>query len=614
MRRAIVWACAFILSAGPVCLRAEEAAAPSGPRPDPAQAAQLAQSAPASVEAAVTPVSPEARVEPAEAGKLSADQVKETSGRISLDLKGIDLLEFFRIASKKMGVTIVPSKGVSGRINIFLNNLTMEDALDVIMLSQDLAAEKKGNVINVMTSAEYEKLYGEKYNEKRTVETVTLHYAKPAAVYNALSQLKSDIGKIISDEASGTLILIDTPERIKLMKQTVQRLDKLPDTEIFDIKYAKPADIKTQLSSAITTGPGELYVDERSGKVVVTDLPDKMTKIRRMFDAFDQPSPQVSIEAEIVQITLNKENQRQINWEKIFTQSKLDGLDMIGTFPVSPSFSPSPDLNTSSTKVSLGTLSTDHYTATMKFLETLGEAKVLSSPRITVINNQEAKVLVGTREAYITSTQSQAETTTITSENVQFIDVGVKLSLTPTINKDGYITIKIKPEVSRVSDTITTEAGSRVPIVETSEAETAVKVKDGTMILIAGLMKDEKRNDASGIPLLSRIPLVGALFGSKASQHQTTELIVFLTPHLTNGDTEPTGAELQRMVAPDSLPQKMQEVILKHKLEAVRPDVDSIFPPEAPEHPVSLKEQEPKASVLPVEETAVQDKIKGIKK
>lgn len=556
------------------------------------------------------PVAAQAEIQEV-AAKLLPEQLNSGSGKISLDLKGIDILEFFRIASKKMGVTIVPSRGVAGRINIFLNNLSMEDALDVIMLSQDLASEKKGQIINIMTGAEYERLYGQKYNERREVATILLQYAKPSSVFNALGQLKSDIGKIITDEATGTIILIDIPSKIELMKRSVESLDTPPKIEIFDLKYAKPSDIKNQLSSVITTGAGELYVDERSGKVVVSDLPEKMGKIRQMLEALDQPVPQVTIEAEIVQITLNKEFQRQINWEKIFRGRAYDGLDIIGTFPVSPSFTPSPDLATSSLKATVGTLAEDNYTATFKFLETFGEAKVLSSPRITVMNNQEAKVLVGTREAYITSTQSQAETTTITSENVEFIDVGVKLNLFPTINKDGYITIKIKPEVSRVSSTITTEAGSRVPIVETSEAETVVKVRDGSMILIAGLMKEEKRDDSSGIPGLSRLPFVGALFNSKAKQKKTTELIIFLRPHITTGDKVPTGTELEELLPADSIPRRLQDVILEDKIRAIQTEADSIFPSlkqEASPDMGSLGKQEETAG-----DNGVARKMKGIK-
>ncbi|MCX5704325.1 MAG: hypothetical protein NT066_07565, partial [Candidatus Omnitrophica bacterium] len=96
----------------------------------------------------------------------AADTVKKEE-RISLDLKGIEIIELFRILSLKTGLTIVPSRGVAGRVNIFLNNLTLEDALDVVLLRQDLTCEKEGNILHIMTDAEYKTIYGKPYKEKR---------------------------------------------------------------------------------------------------------------------------------------------------------------------------------------------------------------------------------------------------------------------------------------------------------------------------------------------------------------------------------------------------------------------------------------------------------------
>jgi type II secretory pathway component GspD/PulD (secretin) len=510
-----------------------------------------------------------------------------------------------------MGMTIVPSKNVAGRVNIFLNNLTFEDALDVILISQDLASDRKGKIINIMTSADYERLYGKKYNEKKIIKTIKLRYAKPSTVSSALGQIKSDIGKVIVDESSGTVLLIDVPEKIKLMSETIKSLDQSPQTEIFDLKYAKSADIKTQLSAAITSGTGELYVDERSSKVIVSDLPNKMKKIRQMVKALDEPSRQVFIEAEIIQIELTKEYQRSINWERIFQGAAAHGLNFIGTFPVSPSFTPSPSLDTDNLQISIGTLDSDNYSATMKLLETFGQAKVLSRPRIAVLNNQEAKVLVGTREAYITSTQSQAETTTITSESVEFIDVGVKLNLTPTINKDGFVTLKIKPEVSSVADTITTQAGSRIPIVKTSEAETVVKVKDGTMVMIAGLMEDTKRDDTTGIPFFAKIPIIGGLFGAKANQNKRAELVVFITPHIFAGDERITEKNFQKLVPADMVWDEAEDAIMDHRLDETGSGKKFSTPDEnlTEKTGVSFSSSEGAGN-----DAAIQEKIKGFKK
>jgi len=491
-----------------------------------------------------------------------SDSVQLDQEKISLDLKGIDIHELFRMLSLKMGITIVPTKNVSGRINIFLNNLTFEDALDVILISQDLAAERDRDIINIMTSAEYERLYGRKFNERREFSDLKLRYAKPSTVFSALAQIKSDIGKVIVDEGSGTILMIDIPEKLTLMEETARDLDKPPKTEIFDINYAKSADMKTHLTSALTTGPGEVFVDERSSKVVVTDLPEKMKKIKSMVRAFDAETKQVYIEAEILQLTLKKEYQRQINWEKAFKQKWLENLDFVGTFPVAASFTPSPALATASLQAIHGVVATDWHTETVKFLETFGDTKIISSPRLAVINNQEAKILVGAREAYVTTSQSQAETTTVTSENVEFIDVGTKLNIVPTINEDGYITMKIKPEVSSVRETLTTSLGSSVPIVETSEVETVVKVKDGQTILIAGLVKEEKRADKTGWPVLNSIPILGVFFGSRADLDKRTETIILITPHIIRGDKAIPGTEVQDLLPADIVTEDLEKSIV----------------------------------------------------
>lgn len=501
--------------------------------------------------------------------------IKTDGGKISLDLKGIDILELLRILSLKMGVTIVPSKSVGGRVNVFLNNLDLNDAFEVILISQDLACDKNNKIINVMTAAEYERLYGKKYNEKRMIESIKLSYAKPATVFGALNQIKSEVGKLIVDEATGTIIMIDIPEKIELMKSTVVELDAVPDMAVFDIKYSTATDVKTQLSSLITSGPGEVIVDERSNKVMVTDLPEKMNKIRRVFKAIDTESRQVFIEAEILQITYKDEYQRGIEWDKIMKDNQLRDLTLKAVFPAAPSWTTSPLLTADYGKISAGVLARDDFNVAIKFLSTLGDVKVLSRPRIAAISNQEAKILIGVREAYITQSQSQAESTTVTSENVQFIDVGVKLSVMPIINKDDYITMKIKPEVSAVQQTITTSLGSRVPIVETSEAETTIKIKDGTMIMIAGLMKEEKREDISGIPYLSRLPVIGALFGGRADLRKKTEVVVFMTPYIISGDQPMERSEYEDLVPPQIVPKDKSDQLIRGKLKELNAPQDT---------------------------------------
>ena len=488
------------------------------------------------------PVEPVAEAAPS--GKLASEvtpQVVVASGatpapsentklddKISLDLNGIEINELFKMLSAKSGITIVTSPEIIGRVTVFMDNLSFTDALDVVVTMQGLAYERKGNVVKVMTAVEYEKLYGKKFSDHKETRTFRLAYAKPANVINVLNSLKSDLGKIISDEATGTIIVMDNSQTMSVIAQAIKELDQPLGTLVFDVNYAKFADIKSFLNDLITPGVGQVILDERSLKAVVYDLPQRLVRIKRLMEEFDEQSRQVLITGEIIEVEVDDKFQSGIEWDKIFKSVNMDNLDFVAKFPVTPALS-------SYGKISVGTLASDSYNIVVNMLSEYGKTKVLTRPRLVAVNKEEAKILVGTREAYVTSSQSQGESTTVTAESVQFIDVGLKLVVVPTIGSDGFITMKIKPEISSVKDTLTTTAGTVVPIVQTSQSETVVKVKDGRTLVIAGLFKQEDTDNTSGLPKLSRLPILGHLFGTKTKENKKTELVIFITPTIITG-------------------------------------------------------------------------------
>jgi type II secretory pathway component GspD/PulD (secretin) len=187
-------------------------------------------------------------------------------------------------------------------------------------------------------------------------------------------------------------------------------------------------------------------------------------------------------------------------------------------------------------QVIVGSAIGDDITSTIKALQDFGDTEILSTPHIAVMNNEEARILVGRREAYVTSTTTQAQTTATTAESVQFVDVGVKLYVTPTISENGFVTLKIRPEVSTKVDTLTTPSKNIIPIVETSEAETRVMVKDGKTIVIGGLMKEETTLTKQKVPLLGDIPILKVLFSNRSDRIKKTELVILLTPHIITGE------------------------------------------------------------------------------
>ncbi|MCK9555381.1 hypothetical protein M0R36_06165 [bacterium] len=461
------------------------------------------------------------------------------SRKISLDLRGIDIVDAIKFLAMKGELNIVTSKSVNGRTTLFLRDVTISNTLDVILITNKLACEKRNNIITVMTEAEYEALYGQKYTDKREIETLKLSYASASKVGAALSSIKSTIGTIIMDDASGTIILIDTPEKIAEMEQAAYEFDtgmekkKIPTVnKVFELRYAKVKDIEGKVKELLTENIGVMSADERTNKIIVSDLPFAIERITHVVENFDSKTREVFIEARIVEISLSDKYTWGINWERVFED--VHNFTLTGVFPAG-------DL-TSYGRIAIGTLSRDEYQATLTILQEIGDVKIVSAPHIAACNNEEAKIMVGSREPYATSTISQSDTTATTSWQAEFVDVGVTLTVTPTINEDNFIKMHIKPEVSTLRDwfEIEDDAGTaqiRLPIIDTTNAETDILVKDGTTIIIAGLIKDIKRDNTDKVPLLGDLPLLGYLFQNKATENTKSEAVIFITPHIISGDS-----------------------------------------------------------------------------
>ncbi len=447
-----------------------------------------------------------------------------------LDLKNMDILDVLKLISQKSGLNIIAGQDVRGRITVFLKDIEVLDALKIIVESYGWAYVKDGSIFKVMTAAEYEAKYERKFGQDTETRIKQLLFAKASDVAIILNELKSRVGKIIAEDKSGTVILIDDPKKLDAMEGVIQKIDVPVQTEVFDLGYAKAEDISNKISEVLTPTIGSMKFDERSNKVVVSDTAQTLTKIRKIIEAFDEKDKQVLIEAKIVQITLNNEHKMGVDWEAIIRD--YHSLDLTSSFDVLTS-------TDKSGRLSIGTVASDDYTALIEALDTVGTTNILSSPRITAINNKEAKILVGSTEPYVTTTTTTPSSgPTTTAESVNFIDVGVKLYVTPTIHDDGFVTMKIKPEVSSVTSNLTTSNNNTIPVVETSEAETTVMVKNGVSIVIGGLIKEEKIKSTRKVPFLGDIPVMGFAFRNQDDETTKTEIVIFLTPTIITGDVK----------------------------------------------------------------------------
>ncbi|MFH1645348.1 MAG: secretin N-terminal domain-containing protein [Candidatus Omnitrophota bacterium] len=471
---------------------------------------------------------------------------------ISLDIKGMDILDVFRILSMRGGLNIISGKNVTGKVTLFLKDVAVWDAFEIIIAANALAYEKRGNIIYVMTERDYELSYGQKYEDKRIVKSFKLQHVKAVDIIKAVSQLKTNIGKVIDDETSETVVLMDIPDAVADMSKVIEGLDIPLATKVYALQYASAESVKDKLAEMLTPNVGSIRIDERTNKVVITDLEERIHAFDNIVTAFDEKHKEVLIEAKILQITLNDDYKMGINWDAIFTKVSSE-LHHIGTIGVNLKYANQSAVipTTASTAVDggafqIGQLDEEGYQVVIQALKEYGVTNILSSPRIVALNNEEAKILVGTNQPYATRSISQTSggASNIEAENVTFLDLGVKLYVTPTINADNYITMKIKPEVSStVSDYTIQSSGNTIPVVKTTTTETTVMIKDGSTVLIGGLLEDNIEQTLKAVPGLSDIPFLGNIFksrsyGSGDSTPEKTELVIFLTPHIITGDDD----------------------------------------------------------------------------
>lgn len=462
-----------------------------------------------------------------------------------LDLKNMDVNDVIKLISQKSGLNVASSRNVNGRVSVYLKDIDVYDALRIICESNGWAYDQQGNVIHVMTDQEYELKVGKSFSRNEQTKIVVLQNAQSKDLIPVLSQLKSQTGKLIADDRSNTLIMVESPEKIDEMMKLVKDLDAPVETKVIELVHAKAADAVTQIQEFLTTGIGKIKADERSNKVIITDTPKKQKEIATLIAAIDNRDPEVLIEAKILQIALDDTHKLGVDWQAVV--SNAHSLTFTGNL----------DILASSDKrgeVSIGTVEADGYNALLHALDTVGRTNILSSPRIAALNNKEAKILVGSTEPYVTTTTTTPSTgPTTTAETVNFIDVGVKLYVTPRIHSDGFITMSIKPEVSSVIDTLTTSTNNSIPIVSTSEAETTVVVKDGSTIVIGGLMKNSSIDNVKEVPWLGRIPVLGYAFKNKSLALNNTELAILLTPRIITGDSDEEASTLNAKLPEDNL-------------------------------------------------------------
>jgi len=452
---------------------------------------------------------------------------------IFLDLRDINVIDVFKFIAVQGGLNVVTSRNVQGRSTLLLKNVKIKDALDILVISNQLAYEIRNGIIYIMTEDEYSLSHGKTFNDNKRVSIRTLKTAKPSYVLATLQSVQSAIGKVIIDEDAGTVVMIDIPEKLMQMNSILNQVESNIATQVIKLQFAKAEDIAAQLKPQIDgKGVGTVAADIRSNQIMISAYPERMEQAIQLVKALDRQTRAVVVETRILQLTLNPTYNWGIDWQKVFRQ--LNNSTIESKFPMSSTVSNLGQYG----KIAIGNFGASEIAAQLQMVKGVLDTKVLANPRVMILDREEAKINIGDRIPYVVTTSTGTGNNVSVSEDIRFIDIGLVLVVTPTINDKGFVTMKIRPEISSQIGELTTPTNNVIPKVNTTFVESTVIIQDGNSAVLGGLMRDDQTRTNSGVPYLMDIPVVGHMFKSRNESYKKTEIAVIITPHIVSGEED----------------------------------------------------------------------------
>lgn len=405
---------------------------------------------------------------------------------------------------------------------------------------------------------------------KALLQVVPVRYMQSSDLVELLKQFLSENAVMIDVPMSNQIIIADTDASVKRLLKLVEIFDneqqkkKGPQVFVYPVQNGKAKDIATQLqqiflgekavskeikatvstsrtkqknetpkqisvtsaggTEALVSGITRIYSDETLNAIIILSTPEDYEVIKDAIVKIDLVPRQVMIEGMIAQIVLKDNLSFGLAW---YINSTKFGADMTLSFnpeSLNPTNFPGTGLRL------VGVDSGNAVRTVISALATESKAKLLAAPHILVSDNREASIQVGQQVPIVTS-ETFGSTTVAPQRTIQYKDIGIILKVKPQVNDSGLVSLDISQEVSTYS-TISLSAQQDDIILNKTVATTSLVVQDGHTIVIGGLIREDTSKSKSGIPLLSKIPLLGYLFGNTDNEGSRTEIIILLTPYV----------------------------------------------------------------------------------
>ncbi len=520
------------------------------------------------LEAAVTPPPPPKSVPAVPRPRSEPKPAEPVEDRFDLNCEATPAQAFFMALVDETPHNIIVHPEVSGEISLKLQGVTVAEVLDVVSEVYGYHYRRGAAGYIVFPATLQSRIFQVNYLDLQRSGVSRTRVSSGQVSEGNRSGARSGSG--VNAGIGGVALMPSGDGQSQQLSGS--RIETNYDADFW-------AELKQTLTEMVGDAPGhQVVVNSQTGVIVVRAMPDKLRGIGEYLETIQAiASRQVVLEAKIVEVQLSDRYRAGINWIAVAQNSSGDTYTFGQTAPP-PGFSGDPaDLGGAPITVQPGVATTGFETSTLggaftmafdigdfnaflELLEQQGETRVLSSPRVSTLNNQKAVIKAGTDEFFVTDVQSNTVTGTssATSRDVELTPFfsGIALDVTPQISADGEVTLHIHPTVSEVTDQqkILTVSGETdtLPLAfsQIRESDSIVRARSGQIIVIGGLMRNSSSSEDFGTPVLSKIPGVGNLFKSRQQVEQKTELVILLKPIVVDSDsvwTKMAGESMNRI-------------------------------------------------------------------
>ena len=479
-------------------------------------------------------------VEPQSQGKMYGEPGFRGEA-INLNVVNADVRDILSYITDQYGINFVIDKSVKDvPVTVKVNEVPWNVALDSVLRSQGLAVQVNGSILRVADSStlasEQAVLVkvrdGQLDNSPLYTEFIRLNFARAEGKLKDVAGSANELSAGTMADNPNVTIYGDPNSVLNAAKKSESGYSSSTDSGLLGI-------IQKRMSRR-----GSIEVDQRSNTLIITDVRENLDAVKQLVAYLDQPEPQVEIEARIV--VAQRNFSRDIGVQlAAFLNNKNGGAIGGGTLPnaetgleVPPGY-PAPPVNNdmfskiANTAIGLttGIFGTAQINAMISAGEQKGQAKIIATPRVTTLNNRAAEIKSGTKIP-ITTIQPGAASGGAVIATTTYVDVPLRLSITPQITDTGMVILSVVAENSSTA----TVVGGASPAINTQSMKTEVTVPDGGTTVVGGVLFDDERESQDRTPGLGSVPLLGNLFKRKGVQRNTNEILFFITPRITRPD------------------------------------------------------------------------------